>query len=66
MLQMNDFQEKPDTGNRRYELVRLLAQVEFPRLKLQTVCDYLHENMKQCDWAGYYLVDMIRTQEADN
>ena len=24
---------------------------------LQQVCDYIHENMENCDWAGYYLVD---------
>jgi GAF domain-containing protein len=24
---------------------------------LQQVCDYLYENIENCDWAGYYIVD---------
>lgn len=41
----------------RNELTRLLTPLEAPRLKLQTVCGFLLQNMKHCDWAGYYLVD---------
>ena len=30
---------------------------------LQQVCDYLHENIENCDWAGYYLVDPSSTED---
>ena len=30
---------------------------------LQQVCDYLLENIENCNWAGYYLVDPSRKEE---
>ncbi len=42
---------------------RILESKGDPELKLQQVCDYLHNNMENCDWAGYYLVDPSSEEE---
>ncbi len=44
---------------------RILESKGDPELKLQQVCDYLHNNMENCDWAGYYLVDPSRLSDDD-
>ena len=35
----------------------LLESEGDARFILQQVCDYLLENIENCDWAGYYIVD---------
>jgi len=41
----------------RNELAHLLESEGDAEFLLHQVCDYLLENIENCDWAGYYLVD---------
>ena len=47
----------------RSGLSLLLESGDDARFLLQQVCDYLHENIENCDWAGYYLVDPSSTED---
>lgn len=47
----------------RNGLIRILNSDSGVRSRLQQICDYLHENIRHCDWAGYYLVDPSLTKE---
>ncbi|MCK4807657.1 MAG: GAF domain-containing protein, partial [Candidatus Aegiribacteria sp.] len=44
-------------------LSRILESEGDAEFLLQQVCDYLNENMENCDWAGYYLVDPESEEE---
>jgi len=47
----------------RNGLIRILNSEGDAKSRLQRICNYLHENIRCCDWAGYYLVDPSLTGE---
>jgi len=54
---LTDIHEPGTDSFMRAELSRIIESDGNSEQLLQDICDFLYENMENCDWAGFYLVD---------